>query len=126
MLDSAIYQINNNKLIIGLAMILMNVGSKYVIQDLPRSLDNIFQNIWLRRLIIFCMAFISTHDVKTALLLTLLFILIFNILLNEKSKGCILPAKYLDFNKDGIITQDEVKRAKEILTKYQRILKYKQ
>ena len=117
-MDSTLMFLNNSKLFNGCAMMIMNVGGKYMNLDLPHSLDNIFQNIWIRRLVIFCIAFVATRDIKISLLITLLFILIFTVLLNEKSKGCILPINYLDFNKDGVISKEEVMRAKEILAKY--------
>jgi hypothetical protein len=93
----------------------MNVGSRYIGMDLPKSLDNIFQHVWLRQLVVFSIAFVATHDIKISIFITLLFILIFTILLNENSKGCILPKHYIDFNKDGKISDDEIARAKKLL-----------
>ncbi len=117
-MESTIFYLNNSKIFTGCAMMIMNIGSKYMSLDLPKSLDNIFQNVWARRIVIFCIAFIATHDIKISLFITLLFILIFRILLNENSKACILPKQYLDFNKDGIISQEEVMKAKQILSEY--------
>lgn len=110
--------LNNNKIFAGCAMMLMNIGSRYISYDIPKSIDTIFENVWIRRIVIFCIAFIATHDVKISILITLIFILLMTILLNEKSKGCILPKKYMDFNKDGVVTKDEFEKAKNILEKY--------
>jgi hypothetical protein len=117
-MEYIIYYLNNDKIFMGCSMMLMNIGGKYMHQELPKSLDKIFENKWLRRLVIFCVAFVSTRDIKISLFITLIFILLFSILLNENSKGCILPKKYLDFNDDGIISPEEIKKAKEILKKY--------
>jgi hypothetical protein len=76
--------INNNKLLGGCAMILMNIGSRYIIADLPKNLDRIFESMWMKRLIVFCIAFIATRDIKIAFFITLLFIILFNYLLHEK------------------------------------------
>ena len=114
-MEDIILILNNNKLLTGCAMIIMNIGSKYIQTDLPKSLDNIFRHIWLRRLVVFCIAFISTHDIKISIIITLLYILLFTILLHEDSSACILPKQYLDFNKDGIISKDEIDKAKLIL-----------
>lgn len=119
-METVLLYLNNNKIFTGCAMMVMNIGGRYLNMDLPHSLDNLFQNVWLRRLVIFCVAFIGTHDIKISILITLLFILVFTVLLNEKSKACILPASYLDFNKDGIISKEEVQKAKEILNQYQK------
>ena len=106
------------KIFTGCAIILTNIGSKYIQRDLPKSLDNIFDNIWFRRLIIFCLIFISTRDIKISILITILYILIFTTLLHENSKACILPKKYLDFNKDGIVSEDELIKARQLLKQH--------
>lgn len=114
------FYLNNSKFFTGCTMMLMNIGGKYMGHDLPKSLDNLFKNEWLRRLVIFSIAFVSTHDIKISILITLLFILIFRILLNEKSQGCILPKEYIDFDDNGNVSYEEVIKAKEILKKYKK------
>lgn len=86
--------LNNSKLFTGCMMMFMNVGSRYIVKDLPKSLDQIFDNIWIRRFVIFCIAFIATHDIKISILITLASIILFTYLLNENSKCCILPEHF--------------------------------
>lgn len=119
-MDPIFYYLNNSKFFAGCTMMLMNIGGKYMGHDLPKSLDNIFKNEWLRRLVIFSVAFVSTRDIKISILITLLFVLVFRILLNEKSKGCILSQEYIDFDESGNVTYEEVIKAKEILKKYKK------
>lgn len=121
-MEQIIFNLNNSKFFTGCAMMCMNIGSRYITMDLPHSLDNLFKHIWLRRLVIFCIAFVATHDIKISLLITLIYILLFSLLLNEKSKVCILPNKYLDLNKDGMISKEEIDRAKKILSDYQKLI----
>ena len=131
-MDSHLNNLNNNKIFVGLAIILLNVGSKYISIDLPKSLDNIFKHGLLRKIVIFCLLFISTRDIKISILMTLLFVLIFSILFNENSNACILPENYLnfkdeiDFNEDGKISSDEVDLAKTLLKKYKEYKNKKQ
>lgn len=122
-MDQLIFHINNNKIFAGCAMIIMNIGGRYISKDLPHSLDNIFKNILIRRLVIFCIVFIATRDIKISFLITLVYILLFSILLNEKSGMCILPKSYLDFNEDGVISNEELIKAKYILDKYKKLYK---
>lgn len=124
-MDQLLIYLNNNKIFSGCAMIIMNIGSRYISKDLPRSLDNIFKHLWLRRLVIFCVAFIATHDIKISLFITLAYILLFSVLLNEKSEMCILPENYLDFDEDGVISQEDIIKAKNILDKYKAQIKNK-
>ena len=123
-IDTFLSNLSNNKIFIGLAIIFMNVGSKYISIDLPKSLDNIFKHNFLRKFVIFCILFISTRDIKISILLTLVFVLLFSILLNENSSSCILPENYLNFeseldlNNHGKISADEVETVRKVLKKY--------
>ncbi len=119
MIDHTIHYLNTSPLFAGCIMILMNIGSRYISYDIPKSVDGIFQNIWLRRFIVFCIAFVATHDIKTSILITLMFIIIFNYLLDEKKKTYILPETYFDLNNDGKVTKEEYEKAKMILQQYQ-------
>ena len=117
-MESIILNLNNSKLFVGCSLILMNIGSRYIIHDLPKTLDNIFKHNILRKLVIFCIIFVAIRDIKMSILITLLYVLIFNILIHEKSAACILPNHYLDFNGDGEVSPEEIEKAKAILSKY--------
>jgi len=116
--------LNNSKILVGFALILINVGSKYISYDLPKTLDNIFKHSLLRKIVVFSIVFISTRDIKISLLITLLYILLFSILLHEDSDLCILPEQYLNFKKDfdlnddGKISKDEIETIKKIIKQY--------
>lgn len=124
-MDQVLVYLNNNKIFAGCAMIIMNIGGRYISKDLPRSLDNIFKHIWLRRLVVFCIAFIATHDIKISIFIMLAYILLFGVLLNEDSDMCILPPHYLDFDEDGVISTEEIIKAKNILDRYKKQIKNK-
>ena len=113
-MEYALANLNNSKIFAGCTMLLMNIGGKYIATDLPKSLDKIFSNIWVRRFVIFCIAFIATRDIKISIFITLIFIIVFTILLNENSMSCILPKEY----KSTKITQREADEAKKTLEKY--------
>ena len=72
----------------------MNLGGKYVMLEVPQNVNNILAHPWMRKLIIFSIAFVATRNIKTSLLLSLLFILLNHYLLNEQSKSCLItPVK---------------------------------
>jgi len=118
MMDIIFQCLENSKIFTGCAILFMNIGGKYVSKDLPKSLDVLFENIWLRRLVLFFIVFMTIRDIKKSLLITLIAIILFNHLLNENSPNCILPQKYLDFNKDGKVSDNELERAKNILLEH--------
>ena len=74
-------------------MLMMNLGSKHVSDEVPQGMDNFFSHPWIRKITIFCIAFVATRDIKTALLISLLFILFARFLMNEKSKCCLINIK---------------------------------
>ena len=74
-------------------MIIMNLGGKYLAMEVPENVQSIFAHPWMRKLTIFGIAFLATRDVKTAFILSLLFILFNRYILNEKSVCCLMPMK---------------------------------
>jgi len=68
---------------------MMNLGGKYVIMEMPNGMHSFFAHPWVRKLTILCISFIATRNIKTALLISLLFILFSRFLMNEKSKCCL-------------------------------------
>lgn len=88
--------LNSSPFVSGCVMLIMNIGGKYVIMDIPKGMNNFFAHPWIRKLTIFCIAFVATKNIKTALLISLLFILFSRFLMNEKSNCCIPFVKKLN------------------------------
>tara|TARA_Y100000389_G_scaffold119941_1_gene117107 strand:+ start:6806 stop:7234 length:429 start_codon:yes stop_codon:yes gene_type:complete len=115
--------INNNKLIAGLGMIVLNLYSKYVVFDLSKSQQEFIKNTLTREIMIFLVAFVGTRDIILSLALTAIFIVLSSTVFNEKSKLCIIPKKYrqiekiIDKNKDGNISKEEIRSAIDVLNR---------
>jgi hypothetical protein len=90
-LDLFFNSISNNKIFIGFIMIMLNIGGRYLSMELPKNVERFFENSWMRILIVFCISFMGTRDIKISIVITLLFILIFKFLLHEESVCCIVP-----------------------------------
>ena len=114
--------INTNKYFIGLMMIFMNLGSRFIELNLTKGQEMIFKNV-AREVLIFTIAFMGSRDIFIALVITAVFIILSNFVFNENCKYNILPEKYkkvvnaMDFNEDGKVSQDEIDRAQQILEK---------
>ena len=108
--------LNNSKIFSGLAMIMMNLGGRHILRDVPDFFDDLFENSIARRVVVFCIAFIATRDVKISLLITLGFIIIFSYLLKEDSSVCIIPKKML---KKKNISKTDYVNALNTIKKYQ-------
>jgi hypothetical protein len=115
--------INESKLVIGLAMILLNIGSKYVDFKFTKSQEQLLRNGIARELLIFTIVFMGTRDILYAILLTAAFIILSEYVFNEKSKYCLVSDKFkkisalIDTNTDGIVSPEEEAKALMILKK---------
>ena len=61
--------INENKYIIGLTMIMLNIGARFIIDELDDDLRKIISNTIVRRVVIFCSFFMATKDLFTAVVI---------------------------------------------------------
>jgi hypothetical protein len=115
--DLLINNINSNKYVYAVAMILLNMGSKYIDIDLGNGHKKFLSSKILRRIVIFTVAFIATRDIIASLTITACFVILVLNLFNTESNNCILPKSYrnLDTNNDGEISPDEIKAAYDIL-----------
>jgi hypothetical protein len=68
--------LNNNKLFLGVMLILINIGSRHLVDELSTNPDEYNRNIVLRRIAVFAVCFVGTHDLVVSLLLTAGFIII--------------------------------------------------
>ena len=80
---------NTSPFVSGCVMLMMNFGGKYVLMDIPKGMHSFFEHPWVRKLTVLCIAFVATRNIKTALLVSLLFVLFSRFLMNEKSKCCL-------------------------------------
>ena len=121
--ESFLDQINKSKLFAGLAMLMLNIGSKYIVIELSPNQEAYFRNNIARQLLIFSMAWMGTKDILVSLYITAAFTVLTQFLLNENSYFCILPKSLqkmkfvLDKNNDGIVSKKEIDDAIKILSK---------
>lgn len=107
--------INNSKIAAGLAMIMLNIGSRYVQADLGKTHDLILSNELVKKLIVFSMFFIATRDILIAFILTIFYIIIVDGILHEKRKFCLIPKKLINES----VSQFEYDKALEIINRYE-------
>jgi len=68
--------LNDNKFFLGVMLILLNIGSRHLVDEFSTDPKIYDQNIILRRLAVFAVCFVGTRDLVTSLLLTAGFIII--------------------------------------------------
>ena len=120
--SSVLLPINKSQLFAGCVMIFLNVFSKYVDIKLSKVQEKYLRDILTRELLIFCVAFLATRDLMSALILTACFTVLAGYAFNEKSSLCIIPKRLkdisyaIDLNKDGTISEYEKSTALDKLT----------
>lgn len=130
--SDTIKNINGSKLLVGISLLLINVGSKYVEMNFSKTQEEALRNGLGRELLIFAMLFMGTHDIIISILMTAAFIVLSNYLFNENCRYCIIPKSMrrinalVDRNKDGIISPKEEKDAIELLKKAEEQKKHKE
>jgi hypothetical protein len=67
---------NDNKFFLGIMLILLNIGSRHLVDEFSTDPKAYNTNIILRRLAVFAVCFVGTRDLVTSLLLTAGFIII--------------------------------------------------
>jgi hypothetical protein len=118
--------VNESKFVIGIAMILLNIGSKYVDFKFTKSQEQLLRNGIAREMLIFTIVFMGTRDILYAILLTAAFIILSQYVFNEQSKYCLVPSRMkeltalLDTDQDGFISPEEEQRALDTLKKAER------
>lgn len=123
LIEYNINSLNNNKLFIGLAMIFLNIASKYFVLEISDTEESLIKNLVTREIFIFVLIFTNTRDIILSVILTAGFVILSNTIFNTKSKFCLIPEKYkklnkvLDLNKDGKVSDKEIEHAKQILKK---------
>ena len=122
-IHNSILSLNDSKYFAGVAMLIVNIGSRYITLGLSKSQEEYIKTFVVRELLIFSIIWMATRDIYIAVTMTAAFIILADYVLNENSSYCILPEKYkqihkiVDTNEDGLITQEEIKKAEETLRK---------
>ena len=84
MLEKLLNTLNENKFCIGIMMIIVTIGGRFIISELDESQKRMIHNQNFRRLFIFGAFFMATRDIICAIILTIIFVLIVSELFSEE------------------------------------------
>lgn len=104
--------LNNNKIIWGITMLLLNMGSKYVMADLGKIHERVLTNEIAKKIIIFSMFFVATRDLLVAFILSVFYVLIIDGVLHEKRNFTFVKEL------QSQVTEDEYNKAKQTIAIY--------
>lgn len=96
-------ELSENKLFIGLLMVLVNIGARFIIEELPEQHLKIVKSDEFRKIVIFASVFMATRDIVIAIVVTGIFVVLINEVLGtteknneENKKGSIHAKQQLD------------------------------
>lgn len=109
--------LNNNKIFAGVIILIMNICSRYATLELSQSQEYYIKYVFGKQLLLFAIIWMGTRDIIISIVLTILFLILADYLLNDQSKYCIIPSncKVEDFS--GNITQKDINDSIRILKK---------
>jgi hypothetical protein len=142
LVDAFLFELATNKFFNAFIMIMMNIGGKYLALELPSNVDKLFQTHQvLRYVVIFAICFMATRDIKIAIFIALIVIIVLRYVLNESSMYCLVKEEYFENSKtknipsmpnsqqqpqqpqqqkssNGQISDDDFQKARDTIDKY--------
>ena len=79
--------LNTNTMFAGIMLLLLNVGSRYIVHEFSSSPEEYSQNILLRRIANFAVCFVGTKDMITSIILTAGFVILSTGIFRGRQEG---------------------------------------
>lgn len=124
--NNIVNSVNQNKFMITMSLILLNIGSKYIDLNLTKGQELLIKSV-SREILIFSICFMASHDIIVSFIITFIIIICLKYLFNENSNFCILPNNFkklvplIDSNNDKKLSNNEINKAIEILKNNQKL-----
>jgi hypothetical protein len=119
--DDVIATMNTSKIFAGLMILILNITSKFVTIKLGKTMESYLKFTFSKQILVFAMAWMGTRDIYIAIIISVLFIIFSDYLFHEDSPYCCLPESFKNYHLNLLetneVTEDEIKRAKEVLEK---------
>lgn len=74
-INELLNNLSNSKYFLGIMMIIVNIGARFIIEELTHEQKEYMNTPLFRRIIIFSAFFIATKDILTSIILTIIFVL---------------------------------------------------
>jgi hypothetical protein len=84
-IDSILSVFNTNLYFVGIMMLILNLGGRFIAMEITKEQEQFFQNPWVRRFLIFVVLFVATRNLLISFWLTVIVVLILGYLFNENS-----------------------------------------
>ena len=130
-LNNGINSLNSSTFFAGIMMICLNIGSRYIQLNLDESTESYIKYALTKEIMVFTISWMATRNIYMSLGLTAVFIVLADFIMNEKSRYCLLPKKFIQSRRmnelvdNKILSEKEINDALEVLEKA-KVQKFKQ
>jgi len=76
--DGWLDQISKSPIMIGIAVLLINMGGRFIATDMTRYDEKLLNNAFMKKLTIFSIAFLSTRDIRYSVIIVFLYSVLFH------------------------------------------------
>lgn len=117
-LDNFLQIFNTNPYFIGLMMLILNLGGRFISLEVTKKQEQFLQLPWVRRILIFTVLFVATRNIWVAFWATVTVVLFLGYLFNENSALCLFG----DSGRSGSKCSDVPKPGDEMTPEEKEIL----
>jgi hypothetical protein len=112
-IDLLVSSINSNPYFIGVMMLILNLGGRFLSLEVTKGQEQFFSNPVIRRFLLFVVLFVATRNILVAAGMTIIIIILLGYLLNENSDLFIFhstamkkPEKTVDSSSSGLTMEE--------------------
>ena len=129
--NNTVGSLNTSKVFAGVMIITLNIASKFITFKFSQSMESFLKYTFSRNILVFAICYVGSRDIYVSLILTLFFMLLMDVLLNEDSRFCILPQSFREYHTTLMenmqtqpkktqppVTEQDVQNAIEVLSKF--------
>jgi len=87
--DGFLHMFNTNPYFIGIMMLLLNLGGRFIGLEVTKKQEQFLQHPWIRRVLIFTVLFMGTRSITVSFWATVVVVLLLGYLFNENSALCL-------------------------------------
>ena len=100
----------NNKFLIGIIMVIINLGARFIVNELNEDQIKIVNSTHVRRIMIYLVVFMATRDIFTTIIIGTITILLIKEFFNNESENSLIKKE----NKNNDISE-KIKNIEENL-----------
>lgn len=122
-LNNTVQSLNKSKVFAGLMIITLNVASRFVTIKMSKTMQSYLKFTFSRYVLVFAISWMGTRDIYIALAITVLFVILFEYLLDEESNFYIFSEEFKDYQKNKFedeedekeVTDEDLKKAEKTI-----------